>query len=207
MRILGRTTSLNVRKVLWTADEIGLDYEQEDGWATPAQPATAPAFLALNPNAQVPVIQDERGVLWESNTICRYLAAKHGRPDLLPADPRGRAEVERWMDWQLGDLNASWGYAFLALVRRAPGYDDPARIAKSAAAWNDKMRILDGQLAATGAHVAGAGFTLADIVLGVAAHRWRMTPIDRVALPQVEAWMERLGARPGFRRYCTPDLP
>ena len=207
MRILGRTTSLNVRKVLWTADEIGLHYAHEDAWATPAQPSTSAAFLALNPNALVPVIEDEAGVLWESNTICRYLAAKHGRLDLLPSHPRGRAEVERWMDWQLGDLNTSWVYAFLALVRRAPGHDDPTRIARSATAWNDKMRILDGQLEGAGGHVAGPDFTLADIVLGLAAHRWRMTPIDHALLPQVDAWLARLAERPAFRRYASAELP
>jgi glutathione S-transferase len=122
MRILGRTSSINVRKVLWTCDEIGLSYHRED-WGAGFKPTSSREFLALNPIGLVPVIEDENGVLRESNSICRYLAAKAGRTDLLPADPYRRAGVEQWMDWQATDLNASWNYAFLALVRNNPAYD------------------------------------------------------------------------------------
>jgi glutathione S-transferase len=106
LRILGRTSSINVRKVLWTCAEIGLDYLQEDYGSGFSSTGTQ-AFLTLNPNGLVPVIEDSSGVLWESNTICRYLAAKAGRNDLLPDDPRNRALVEQWMDWQATELNTS----------------------------------------------------------------------------------------------------
>jgi glutathione S-transferase len=207
MRILGRTSSVNVRKVLWTADEIGLSYDHEDQWATHAAPSTAPDFLALNPNGLVPVIQDEAGVLWESNAICRYLAVKHGRSDLLPSDPFGRAQVEKWMDWQVGDLTAAWRYAFLALVRRAKGYDDAGRVERSIQAWNRLMVLLDAHLASAEGYAAGPSFTLADIVLGLSIHRWRSTPIDHAAAPAIAAYMLRLSERPAFARYAAARYP
>ncbi len=98
LQILGKATSINVRKVLWTCHELGVAYELEE-WGSGHRPTDTPTFRALNPNAMVPVIRDGTFVLWESNAICRYLAAEHGRDDLLPSAPRERALVEQWMDW------------------------------------------------------------------------------------------------------------
>lgn len=207
MRILGRISSINVRKVLWTADEIGLSYALEDRWGTPDAPTASAEFFAINPNSLVPVIEDENGVLWESNTICRYLAAKCGRRDLLPQTASARARVEMWMDWQATDLNEAWRYAFLALARRQTGYSDPARIDESARRWNERMRILDRRLAETERYVAGENFTLADVVLGLSAHRWRMTPIDHAPAPWVARWLARLEERPAFARYAPEGTP
>jgi len=206
LKILGRTSSLNVRKVLWTLDELGLAYERED-WGTGFASTRSPEFLALNPNGLVPVLIDEQGALYESNTICRYLAARYGHGHLLPVEPRPRAGVEQWMDWQATTLNPTWGYAFLALGRPTPGYDDPARIAASVAAWNAAMAILDQRLAETGAHAAGHDFTLADVVLGVSTHRWKATPMNRADLPAVEAYYARLKARPEFGRWALDEVP
>jgi glutathione S-transferase len=206
LKILGRTSSLNVRKVLWTLDELGLAYERED-WGTGFASTKSPEFLALNPNGLVPVLIDEQGALYESNTICRYLAARYGHGHLLPVEPRPRAGVEQWMDWQATDLNPTWGYAFLALGRPTPGYDDPARIAASVAAWNAAMAILDQRLAETGAHAAGHDFTLADVVLGVSVHRWIRTPMDRANLPAVQAYYARLKERPAFAPWALDEVP
>jgi glutathione S-transferase len=206
LKILGRTSSLNVRKVLWTCDELGLAYERED-WGTGFASTKSPEFLALNPNGLVPVLIDEQGALYESNTICRYLAARFGHGHLLPVEPRSRAGVEQWMDWQATELNPTWGYAFLALGRPTPGYDDPARIAASVKAWNRAMTILDQRLADTGAHAAGHDFTLADVVLGVSVHRWIRTPMDRASLPAVEAYYARLKARPAFGPWALDEVP
>ncbi|HET9977590.1 MAG TPA: glutathione S-transferase [Burkholderiaceae bacterium] len=200
MKVLGRASSINVRKVLWTAAEAGLAFERED-WGIGFRSTREETFLALNPNALVPVLIDDRDgdfVLWESNTICRYLAAQAGRTDLLPATPRARAEVERWMDWQAGELNNAWRYAFMALVRLSPAHTDDNAIAASAAEWNRHMALLDAHLERTGAHVAGADFTLADIVLGVSAQRWFATPIERPALRAVQAWFARVSTRPAY---------
>lgn len=199
LRVLGRTSSINVRKVLWTCEELGIDYARED-WGTGFASTRTPEFLALNPNGLVPVIVGDDGVLWESNTICRYLASRHGRNDLLPADPWPRALVERWMDWQATELNGAWRGAFLGLVRKDAAYADPSIIEASAREWNGKMEILEKQIASAGPFVAGEDFTLADIGIGLSVNRWLNTPIERPHLPAVSRYFERLRLRPAFQR-------
>ena len=167
----------------------------------------SPDFIRLNPNHKIPTLTDGEFVLWESNSICRYLATTHERFDLLPAQPRSRAHVEQWMDWMATELNGAWRYAFMALVRRHPDYTEARAIDASIANWNRHMAMLDAQLQRTGAYVAGAAFTLADIALGLATHRWFMTPLQRPALPAVEAYYERLSERPGFRAHGRNGVP
>jgi len=207
LRILGKPTSINVRKVLWLCDELALHYTHEPQWGTPEQPLRTPEFLALNPNALVPVIRDGALVLWESNTICRYLASREGRTDLLPAEAAARAKVERWMDWQLGDLNNAWRYAFMALVRKGADNTDTQAIDASVASWNRHMTLLDEQLQRTALYAAGATFTLADIVLGLATHRWFSTPMQRPALAAVQAYYDRLSERPAFLKHGRNGIP
>ncbi|MGE5169426.1 MAG: glutathione S-transferase family protein [Rudaea sp.] len=206
LQILGRSTSINVRKVLWLCGELDLRCEQE-AWGSGFRSTKEPEFLALNPNGLVPVIRDGDFVLWESNTICRYLAARERRVDLLPVTPRERAGVEQWMDWQATELNDAWRYAFMALVRKSPAHDDPRRVESSVAAWNRNMEILDRQLARADAYVVGEAFTLADVVLGLSTHRWFMTPIERPRLAAVEAYYERLSQRPAFRLHGRNGVP
>jgi len=206
MKILGKAASINVRKVLWTCAELGLDYQREDWGAGFADPQT-PEFLKLNPNGMVPVLLDGDFVLWESNSICRYLAARQARSDLLPAAPRQRALVEQWMDWQAGELNNSWRYAFMSLVRQSPAHQDAAALAAGVAGWNRHMAMLDAQLAAGGPYVLGADFTLADVVLGLSVHRWAAAPLAHAELPAVRAYYERLSARPGFMAHGRNGQP
>ncbi|MFV3126286.1 glutathione S-transferase family protein [Niveispirillum sp. KHB5.9] len=206
LRILGKASSINVRKVLWTCREVGRDFVRED-WGSGFQPVDNDEFRRINPNAQVPVIVVPGGYLWESNSICRYLAADAGRVDLLPADPLARAKVEMWMDWQATELNPAWRYAFMSLVRKSERFGDPAQVAASITQWNHLTAILDAQLARTGAYVAGADFTLADIVLGLSVNRWKMTPMERPHLPALEGWWDRLLDRPGFQEFGANGIP
>jgi len=206
LQVLGRPNSINVRKVLWLCAEIDLPYEHTP-WGVPELPLKSPEYLALNPNALVPVIRDGDFVLWESNTICRYLAAKHGRGDLLPAEPMARARVEQWMDWMATELNSAWRYAFMALVRKNVDYAEPRAINASIVNWNRHMELLDVQLQRTGAYVSGSTLTLADITVGLATHRWFMTPMQRPALPAVQAYYERLSERPGYRAHGRNGVP
>jgi len=155
----------------------------------------------LNPNALVPVVREGDFVLWESNTICRWLAAEHARDDLLPSAPRERALVERWMDWQATELNSAWRYAFWALVRKSPQHRDAAEIRASQQQWHRMMSLLDAQLQLTDAYAVGRHFTLADVVLGLSTHRWLATPMERPALPHVAAYHARLSERPGFQKH------
>lgn len=206
LKILGKTTSINVRKVLWACEEIGIAYTQED-WGSGFRSTATAEFLALNPNGLVPVIQDGDEALWESNTILRYLAAKHGRQDLLPAAPGPRAQVEKWMDWQAGDFNNAWRYAFQALVRNNPDCTDKAALAASIADWTAKLALLDRQLQTTGAFVAGPAFSIADIPVGLSVNRWFMTPLQHPEFPAVTAYYDRLGLRPAFLRHGRNGIP
>jgi glutathione S-transferase len=206
LTLLGKSTSINVRKVLWTCAEIGVPYHLEQ-YGSGFLATHTPEFLRLNPNGMVPVIIDDGQALWESNTICRYLAGKHGRSDLLPTGPMVRAQVEKWMDWQATELNNAWRYAFMALVRGSPAHTDPAAIAASVGEWNHLMALLDSHLATTGAYVCGDHFTLADIVLGLSLNRWLSTPLDHPTLSALQAWSARLEQRPTYRLHGRNGVP
>ena len=206
LRVLGKASSINVRKVLWTCAELDLPFVRED-WGSGFRSTQQAEFLAMNPNAMVPVIVDEDMVLWESNTICRYLAGRYGKASsLLPAEPAARARVEQWMDWQATDLNNAWRYAFMALVRNSPAHADAAQIEASVAQWNRHMGILERQLDKTGAFAAGQDFTLADVVLGLSTNRWLMTPMARPDYPAIGAYVERLRERAGCRAFGMNGL-
>ena len=207
LRILGKATSINVRKVMWTCVELALPFDRED-WGTGFQSTDSAAFRAMNPNGLVPVLQDDDFVLWESNTIIRYLASRYGGQTLYPAEPRARALVDQWIDWQATDLNGSWSYAFMSLVRHSAAHRDPIALAASIDKWSANIGILDRQLTATGGHVAGAGFTLADIPIGLSVHRWYATPMSHADYPAVRAYYDRLNAaHAGFRLHGRNDSP
>ena len=198
LRVLGRVSSINVRKVLWTCAELDLHFEHLE---------SDRKLLARNPNAKVPVIQDGDFVLWESNAICRYLAGQRRGGTLLPEEPAHRALVEQWMDWQATELNSAWRYSFYALVRGSPEHTDPAAVAASIASWNDCMRMLDAHFEHGGQFVTGEFFTLADVVLGLSTQRWLLSPIERPHLDAVHGYYQRLSVRPAFRAQIDPKLP
>lgn len=205
-KVLGRMSSINVRKVLWTLDELELGYDRED-WGMPNRDPNVPEFTGLNPNAQVPVIVDEGFVLWESNAIMRYFAEKDGRGTVLPSLLRHRAIVEQWLQWQATELNPACGYAFHALRRKSAGYTDAERIADSIAKWSGKMQLLDARLKQAGEYVAHEKFSLADIALGLSVHRWFETPFTRPELPSVARYYARLKARPAGAKFLTAETP
>ncbi len=192
LRLAGRPTSINVRKVVWTLGELAEPFELID----PSEdPRAARSLLSLNPIALSPVLQDSDRVLWESNTICRYLVGKFGRRDLLPEDPEERSEVEKWMDWQATNLNSAWVNCFMALVRRKPAFARNAdAVQESAKRWNALNLILDAHLADAD-YLALGRFTLADIVIGLSVHRWRETPIQRPQAPHLDRYFTRLKNR------------
>lgn len=196
LRIIGKASSINVRKVLWACEEIGIAYTRED---------SAPE-MALNPNGLVPVMVDRDFVLWESNTILRYLANKWRATSLLPTEPSARAEVERWIDWQATEFNTAWRYAFSALVRRNPAFDDSRWIEASKADWTRMVGILDDVLTRH-LYVAGDSFTLADIPIGLSINRWFMTPMDKPAFPAVSAYYDRLSRRLAFLTHGRNGIP
>lgn len=204
VRVLGRVTSINVRKVLWALEELGESYERED-WGLPLRDPNVPEFLALNPNGQVPVFFDSDGFkLWESNAILLYLART--RSALMPTEAHAHGLALQWLVWQSTELNPPWGYALNALVRKTPGYDDPAKIAESIARWTSRMDILEAELSTRDAFIAGESFSLADIVLGLSIHRWFRVPFERKAFPNVEGYYNRLRQRPAGARWMPDDI-
>lgn len=204
VRVLGRVTSINVRKVLWALDELGISYERED-WGLPLRDPNDPAFLALNPNAQVPVfVEDDGSVLWESNAILIYLAQT--RSALLPQAPRALGIALQWLTWQATELNPPWGYALNALVRKRPGYEDTAKIAESIATWTARMDLLEAELGKGQAFIAGDDFSIADIVLALSIHRWFIVPFDHKPMPHVQAYYERLKQREAGARWMPDDM-
>ena len=204
LKVLGRVTSINVRKVLWALDELGLGYERED-WGMPLRDPKVPEFLALNPNGQVPVFIENGFVLWESNAILIYLAERES--SLLPDQLEERALVLQWLGWQAAELNPPWGYAVNALIRKTPGYDDPARIAESMKNWGVKMALLEAQLVRAGTGYVNGGFSIADIAIGLSVHRWMSISAEKPELAAVADYYELLMSREAGARWMGPATP
>jgi len=193
LKIWGRMSSINVKKVVWTAQELGLDFQRNEAGGQFGLVKT-PEYLLLNPNALVPVMEDGDFVLWESNVIVRYLCAKHSPGQLYPSDLREQFEAERWMDWQQTTFNPASRQGFWQLIRTAPEQRNAQAISDSNAAVEALLATLDAQLGCH-AFVAGDRFTMADMVLGCEAHRWFGLPQPRQSWPNVERWYQGLHAR------------
>lgn len=206
LRIWGRKDSSNVQKVLWCCGELGIAYERVDIGGRFGGNRERP-YLDLNPNGLVPTLEDEGFVLWESNSIVRYLVDKYGGGWLLPATPEGRGDASRWMDWQLTTLGPAIVPLFWGLVRTPENKRDPTAVRealdKTAQAW----RIVEEHLAKTKrAYLAGAEFSIGDIPLGIWAYRWFNMPIERPDLPHLKAWYGRLCERPAYRTHVMIPL-
>jgi glutathione S-transferase len=206
LKIYGRANSINVRKVLWTADEIGVPFTRED-WGRGFRATSEPEFLKLNPFALVPVIDDGGTVLRESQAICRYLAAKHGRTDLYPSDLVERARVEAWMDYAQTDLYQGARAPFLGLIVKMPAFQDPKLIQSGIADWTRQMQLLNDSLARGGPYLMGSQFTLADIPVGLVVNRWFSIPFDKPELKALSAYYDRLAERPAYTRHGRNGSP
>ncbi|HMK70357.1 MAG TPA: glutathione S-transferase family protein [Xanthobacteraceae bacterium] len=202
IKIWGRNTSSNVQKVMWAVGEIGLSHERID-IGGPFGKNHEPAYLAMNPNGLVPTLEEEDGfVLWESNSIVRYLAAKHRADVLEPADLRARANANKWMDWQLSVLGPALFACFWGLIRTPPEKRNHAAIEESKNKTTAAMTILDGQLAKT-AYVAGHAFSYGDIPAAVMANRYRQLVPERPPLRNFERWYAAIAARQAFKDHVA----
>jgi glutathione S-transferase len=197
LKVWGRHGSINVQKVLWCCDELGLAFERVDAGGEFGGLDTAD-YLAKNPNARIPTIDHDGFVLWESNTIVRYLCATFGRGALCPAEERARADVERWMDWQLCHILPGLITMFFGLIRTPPEKRDDAAIEAARVRTEEFWRILDRHLEGR-AYVGGESFTMGDIPVGAFAYRWYALPVARPELPALRRWCGRLEARPAYR--------
>jgi glutathione S-transferase len=196
LKIWGRVNSVNVKKALWAAEELGLKYERIDAGLQFGVNKT-PQYLAMNPTGLVPTINDDGFVLWESNAIVRYLCAKHGMGTLCPPELQRRADMERWMDWQQTTLRPHFHALFNALNAAARPGD--AELATLRQALDAVWAILDAHLA-TRSFVGGDSLTMADFAFCYIVNRWYRLPIEHCGLANVQAWYERLRQRPAFRR-------
>ena len=203
LRIWGRLSSINVRKVVLAARLLELPFERTDAGASFGITRTA-EYLARNPNGMVPLLEDDGFDLWESNVIVRYLCARHGDGGLYPEGLRARFDAERWMDWQQTTLNPAGREAFLQWIRTAPERRNPQAIRDSVAATEPLLRLLDAQLARS-PFLAGATLTMADIPVACEMHRWWGLPVDHPHHPHLAAWYERIRALPAARGVL--DLP
>jgi glutathione S-transferase len=203
LRIWGRLSSVNVQKVVWCADEMGLAYERLDAGGKFGRNDT-PEYLAMNPNGLVPVIEHDGFVLYESNAIVRYLAALGGG-ELFPSEPRRRADVDRWMEWQSTAYTPAMGPAFWQLIRTPEKERDAAAVEASRAKTEKLSGILDAHLAKR-PYLTGDAFTAGDIVVGCAAHRWLHLPLARTPRPHLERWYAALKSRPGSRQVTSLQL-
>jgi glutathione S-transferase len=199
IKIWGRTDSSNVQKVLWCCGELGLQFDRVDlGGKFGGNKEQA--YLDMNPNGLVPTIQDGNFILWESNSIMRYLVEKYGDGKLLPNTAEGRAGANRWMDWQLSVLNPSIVPLFWTLIRTPQDKRDPkvvqSALEKTTAAW----QMVDNHLGKN-RYLGGEEFSIGDIPAGVWLHRWFSLPIERPKLDNLSSWYERLRQRPPYQKH------
>jgi glutathione S-transferase len=205
LTIWGRKNSVNVQKVLWCCHELDLAHRRIDAGMAFGRNDEAD-YLAMNPNGRVPTLVDGDFVLWESNSIMRYLVLAHRHDSsLYPAAPKLRAGVDRWLDWTLSTLQPVDRPVFWALVRTPPEQRDMPAIQKAADAEAVQWRIIDAQLA-TRSFLEGE-FTLADIAIGAYARRWfGVEGISKPVLPHLQRWFELISGRAGFQQFVAPPM-
>jgi glutathione S-transferase len=206
LKVYGRANSINVRKVLWVIGEIGIPFTRED-WGRGFRPTSEPEFQKLSRFGVVPVIDDDGVILRESNSIGRYLAAKHGRTDLYPSDPVARAKVEGWMDWGSTDFYSGVRPVFHSVVTKMPAYQDPKILEAGVKEWSAQMRLLDQQLTEHGPYLMGRDFTLADVPAGLVVNRWFAVPFEKPEFKAASAYYDRLAERPAYRTHGRNGMP
>jgi glutathione S-transferase len=202
LKLWGRKNSVNVKKALWCLEELGLAYERVDAGMQFGVVST-PEYRKLNPNGLVPTLEEDGFVLWESHSIVRYLAAKHGAGKLWPTDLRVRALANQWMDWAFS-FQAAFRPVFWGLVRTPPEKRDMSEIEEGRKASADLLGRLDGALAGK-QYVAGSEFSMGDIPIGCHVQLWMRLPLERPRQPHLEGWFARLCERPAYRKIV--DVP
>jgi glutathione S-transferase len=196
-KLWGRISSINVRKVVFAAQLLELPFERVDAGASFGVVRT-PDYLAQNPNALVPLLEDGDFTLWESNVIVRYLCARHGAGNLYPHDLRVRFDAERWMDWQQTTLNPAGREAFVQLFRTPAERRSQAAIDASVAATEPLLALLDAHLARQ-PFMAGDRMTMADLPIACEMHRWWGLPLEFPARPHLRRWYAGMLALPAAR--------
>ncbi|MBB5701923.1 glutathione S-transferase [Ochrobactrum daejeonense] len=204
LKIWGRTNSTNVKKALWTAHELDLEFEQIN-LGGPFGGLQDPTYLARNPNGLVPLLEDGETVLWESNTITRYLAAVYGKGSLWIENPAKRAQAEKWMDWASASLAGNFSDVIRHLIRLPEAERDPAILVRGLEGLARSMKIADEALG-DAPWLSGENFGIGDIPIGCFAYAWFEFPIERPSLPRLEDWYDRLKQRPAYKTAVMTPL-
>jgi glutathione S-transferase len=204
LRIWGRTNSINVQKVMWTVGELNLEYARYDAGGKFGGLDTE-EYGQMNPNRRVPTLQDEDAVIWESNAIVRYLAARYGADTMWPSDPAARADSDRWMDWTITTLMGDLNTVFRGLIRTPPAERDMTEIEAAQTRMNPNWDILERHLSGR-PFIAGDRLTIGDIPTGAACYRYTALDIERPERPNLEAWYKRLTQRPAFHEHVMIPL-
>ena len=201
IKIWGRNTSSNVQKAMWAVGELALEHTRIDVGGAFGKNKEAP-YLAMNPNGLVPTLEEDDGfLLWESNSIARYLAGKHDKAGVLePKDAKQRALASQWMDWQLSVVAPAIHGAFWGLIRTPAEKRDLAAIKASQEKTTAAMQMLDAQLGKT-AYVAGPAFSYGDIPVGVMCYRYRQLVPGRPATPNLDRWYDAIAKRQPFQDH------
>ena len=200
LKVLGRATSSNVQKVVWLCDELGVPFDRAD-IGGPFGGNDKPEYLSLNPNGVVPTIDDDGFILWESNSIVRYLAEKHGAgTPFWPEDIQARASAGRWMDWALSILAGRHVPVFQGLIRTPEAERDMPKIGAARDLWAKANLVLEAWLA-DHEYLSGDAFGFGDIPAAPFTYRWFNLDIDREELPNLKRWYDAVAARPAFKKH------
>ncbi|MET0340000.1 MAG: glutathione S-transferase family protein [Polyangiales bacterium] len=203
LTLWGHPRSINVQKVLWGLDELGLAYERIDAGGTFGKNKD-PDYLAKNPNGLIPTLVEDGEPLWESNAILRYLFTKHGAAPLQPATALLRARADAWTEWYTTTLWINVRPLVVQLVRTPEDKRDRKVIDDAHAASTAAVQLLDRELDKH-PYLVGADFTWADIPVGSALQRWYKLPIERPKTPALDAYYARVAQRAPFQRWI--ELP
>ena len=203
IELWGRRNAYNVLKVLWLLEELELEYDHHELGSSPGDLESA-GFAALNPHRRIPVIRIDGEIVWESNTILRYLAERYAQGELLAQEVYARSLAERWMDWELARLQPDfidlfWGYYRTPIAER-----DVAGIEDARRRCADDMQQLDRHLADR-AYLAGDRFSVGDIPCAVCLYRYFNMGLEVESPPNLAAWYARLSRRRAYR--ATIMLP
>ncbi len=202
LKIWGRNTSSNVQKVIWALTEMKLPFERIDAGLAFGK-TKDPFYLAMNPNSLVPTLEEEDGfTMWESNSIIRYVAAKHSARVLEPVDVRVRARAQMWMDWQLSVMGPAITPVFWQLIRTDADKRDPNLIATGKERTITAAKIMDEQLGRT-RYLAGDEFSYGDIPLGIMIYRYMQLIPERPPTRNLDRWYDAISARAAFREQVA----
>lgn len=199
LRVYGRKNSINVQKVLWLIDELALPFEHVPAGGNFGVLDT-PKFLAMNPHGKIPVICDDTTVIWESQTILRYISAKYGKPQFWSDDPYVRSQVEQWMDWSQSTLQPEFmNGIFWGFYRTPENLRNIEAIQRSIETCSNYFKLLDNYLE-NKLFLCGSNISLADIAIGTLLYRYFELDIKRPQIPNVEAWYSRLKSRAPYQK-------